>query len=91
MPPVWRGWIDGLLPAIEHLPDSIDVVPDTEVSIRGRIIWVQGVGVRESWWIDPFLGSVQISESENLLLHYELRFGDAVRGLGRFPYRKTVR
>jgi hypothetical protein len=85
----WGGWIDGILPAADMLPDSIQVISAVEVSVRGRAIW--GKGSRDGFSIEPFFGSVRISETQDEIVSYEIKFGDAACGLGRTPYGKHIR
>ena len=35
----WNGWVDGILPATDMLPDAIKVVSPIEVSVRGYALW----------------------------------------------------
>ena len=86
----WAGWVDGINPATDMLPDSIRVVSAVELSVRGWAIWGESAGAGP-FWIEPFLGSVRISDTGDAIVSYELSFGDAVRGLGRFPYGKHLR
>ena len=85
----WTGWVDGILPATEMLPDGITVISAVELQIRGQALW--GERAAGPFWINPFFGSVQISEGSEEITNYELRFGDAARGLGRVPYGKHLR
>jgi len=85
----WAGWVDGINPAMDMLPDSVSVVSAVELSVHGWAIWGErGAG---PFWIEPFLGSVRISDTGDAIVSYELRFGDAVRGLGKFPHGKHLR
>src|SRR5580700_2650925 len=36
---VWRGWVDGILPETDMIPDSVKVISTVELSVRGRAIW----------------------------------------------------
>jgi len=84
----WNGWVDGIVPATDMLPDAIQVISPVEVSVRGYAMWAKGRGPS---WIEPFSGIVRISESGDSVIAYELRFGNAARGLGTTPYGKHVR
>jgi hypothetical protein len=86
----WAGWVDGINPATDMLPDSISVVSAVELSVRGWALWGKSVGA-EPFWIEPFLGSVRVSDTADAIVSYELRFGDAVHGLGKFPHGKHLR
>ena len=71
------------------LPGSINVVSAVELSVRGWAIWgKRGAG---PFWIEPFFGFVRVSDTADAIVSYELRFGDAVRGLAKFPYGKHLR
>jgi hypothetical protein len=84
----WKGWVDGIIPATDMLPDAIQVISSVEVSVRGYAIWGKARG---PFWIDPFFGIVRISETDDTIQGYELNFGDAARGLGTTPYGKHLR
>jgi hypothetical protein len=85
----WKGWVDGIIPATDMLPDAIQVISAVEVSVRGYAIWAKAS--RDPFWIDPFFGIVRISKTDDKILAYELHFGDAARGLGTTPYGKHLR
>ncbi len=85
----WKGWVDGIIPATDILPEAIKVISPIEVSVRGSAIWAKAS--RGPFWIDPFFGTVRISESCDSIIGYELHFGGAARGLGATPYGKHVR
>jgi hypothetical protein len=80
----WAGWVDGINPASDMLPDSITVVSAVELSVRGWAVWGESAGAAP-FWIEPFLGTVRASDTADAIVKYELGFGDAVRGLRRFP------
>jgi len=86
----WSGWVDGILPATDMLPDSIDVISAVEVSVRGRALWGESAG-EGPFWVEPFLGSVLISGTSDTIINYDLRFADAARGLASVPYDKHLR
>jgi hypothetical protein len=85
----WTGWIDGVVPATDMLPDAIEVSSDVILTLRGQALW----GERPSgpMWIEPFYASVRIDDVEDVLIGYRVDFGDAARGLGTFPHDKHVR
>jgi len=70
------------------LRDAIEVISENELIVRGTAYWVDGTG---SYWIEPFFGRVQVSAEADSIVSYELRFGNAARGLGTTPYGKHVR
>jgi hypothetical protein len=71
------------------LPDAVTALSPVELTVRGAAIW--GENARGPCWIEPFFARVRIAEAHDTAVNYELRFGDAVRGLGTFPYGKRVR
>jgi len=81
----WSGWVDGILPATDMLPDSIHAISAVEVSVRGRALWGE-IAEEGPFWIEPFLGSVQVSAAGDTIVSYDLKFGDAARGLGKVPF-----
>jgi hypothetical protein len=85
----WRGWVDGILPATDMFADSAKVVSEVELSIRGKALW--GEKARGPFWIEPFFGSVRLSDTRDTIVGYELKFADAIRGLGKVPYGKHLR
>ncbi len=85
----WRGWVDGIMPATDMLPDAIKVVLPLDLTIRGLAIW--GERSRGPFWIEPFQASARIAAGTDSLIDYEIYFGDASRGLARFAYGKHVR
>ena len=85
----WNGWVDGIIPATDMVPDAIKVTSSVALTVRGKAIW--GTQPRGPFWIEPFLGSVQIAEIHDVLTGYQINFADANRGLGEFPYGKHVR
>jgi hypothetical protein len=40
----WSGWVDGVDPATDLLPDAVQVISGAEVSIRGRALWGKKAG-----------------------------------------------
>jgi hypothetical protein len=85
----WTGWVDGILPATDMFPDALKVISPVELTVRGCAIW--GERSQGPFWIEPFLGSVRISENTDAILGYSLKFGDATRGLATVPYGKHLR
>jgi hypothetical protein len=85
----WHGWVDGIIPATDILPDAITVSSNIDLSVCGQAVW--GERSQGPFWIEPFLGSVQIAETHDVLGAYEIHFGDAARGLAKFPHDKHVR
>jgi hypothetical protein len=85
----WTGWVDGVTPAHGMVPDAVKVVSGTEVSIHGYAEWARaGAG---PFWIEPFLGQIRVSPGGKSIESYDLRFGDADRGLGGTPYGRHIR
>jgi hypothetical protein len=85
----WNGWVDGITPASDMLPDAIEVSSNVDLTIRGKAIW--GERSRGPFWVEPFLSSVQIADRRDVIAGYEIGFADAARGLAKFPYEKHVR
>jgi hypothetical protein len=72
-------WVDDILPI------STTAVSG-ELKIHGLMIWGQRKQTQQ--WVEPFLGSVRLSEAGNRVI-CRLICGDAARGLGRLPYGKS--
>jgi hypothetical protein len=86
----WSGWVDGILPATDMLPDAIEVVSPVALSIRGCALWAKSA--KGPFWIEPFHATVQISDAaEGTIVNYDLRFADAARELGTVPFDKHLR
>jgi hypothetical protein len=85
----WRGWIDGIIPATEMLPNAVEAITHVDLTVHGQAIW--GERPRGPFWIEPFHGSVHIAEGHDALVGYEVYFADAARGLATFPYGKHIR
>lgn len=85
----WTGWVDGIFPATDMVPDALKVISPVQLTIRGSALW--GKASRGPFWIEPFLASVQICENTDALLSYSVKFADATRGLGAVPYGKHLR
>lgn len=85
----WRGWVDGILPATDMLPAAIEVISEAELTVRACAIW--GEKTDGPFWIEPFFGSVRLSETGDGIDSYELKFADATRGLAVVPYSKHLR
>ena len=85
----WAGWVDGIFPATDMVPDALKVISPVELTVRGSALW--GKASRGPFWIEPFLASVRISENTDTILSYSVKFADAARGLGTVPYGKHLR
>jgi hypothetical protein len=85
----WRGWVDGVIPATDMLPDAIRLDSPLGLTVSGTALWAKSS--RGPFWIEPFRGSVSLAVEEDALVDYELCFGDATKGLAAFPYGKHVR
>jgi hypothetical protein len=72
------------------IPDAISVVSAVEVSLRGYALWGESAG-GGPFWIEPFLASLRISETNDAIVAYELRFADASQGLRRVAADKYLR
>jgi hypothetical protein len=72
-------WVDDILPI------STTVVSG-ELKIEGFVICGQRKQTQQ--WVEPFLGSVRLSETSNRVI-CQLMCGDAARGLGKVPYGKS--
>ena len=85
----WTGWIDGMIPADDIIPEAVRVDSPSGLSGRGRAIF------RERVWVvsgsNRFVASVRVSETSDEILRYLLRFADANRELGEVPYGQQVR
>ena len=84
----WSGWIDGIVPATDMVPDSVNL-SELTISVRGRADW--GKNASGPFWIEPFFASVRIAEASNAIVSYELLFAEAARGLGDVRYGKHLR
>ncbi len=84
----WSGWIDGIVPSTGILQNSVTVSSTLELSVRGCAIWLK---VPRGCWIEPFFGSVEISEASDNIVTYDLRFADSARELGSTPYGTHLR
>src|ERR1700722_11702585 len=85
----WTGWVDGIFPAYDVVPDALKVTSPVELTVRGSALW--GKGSRGTFWIEPFFASVRISENTDAIVSYSLKFADAPAGLGTIPYVKHLR
>jgi hypothetical protein len=85
----WTGWVDGIFPATDMVPDALKVTSPVELTVRGSALW--GKASRGPFWIEPFLALLRISEDADALLSYSVKFADAARGLGTVPYDKHLR
>ncbi len=70
------AWVDGVL------DDSIAPISPSALIVRGKLIWVDD---RNEWWLEPFEATVEFQE-QRAGPTYELRIGDAARGLRSTPF-----
>ena len=82
-------WVDGVLPALDMVPEAVTVISAVEVSVRGCAVWGKVAG--GPFWIEPFFGVARISENGDSIVGYELHFADAARGLAKVPFGKHLR
>jgi len=85
----WHRWVDGVEPATDAIPDAVTIVSAVEMEVRGRADW--GKAGKGPFWIEPLFSWIRISETDNKILSYIIRFGDSARGLGKIRYGKHVR
>lgn len=71
-------WVDAISPC------TASSVTETELELSGLVIW--GTRGTSKEWIDPLWASIRLLDRSSEALGYELRFGNADRGLGRCPY-----
>ena len=71
-------WVDAVLPCAVDRPSSNNLV------LSGLLVWLRGAKGGE--WKEPLLASLQLPASPSGNLSYELRLGDADRGLGKCAY-----
>jgi hypothetical protein len=64
------------------LDESIALISGSALVVRGKLIWVDD---RNEWWLEPFEATVELRE-QRAGPTYELRIGDASRGLRSTPY-----
>jgi hypothetical protein len=72
------NWVDDILPC------TVKSVSDTELEFSGLVIWGTRGTTKE--WIDPIWASIRLLDRSSEALGYELRFGNADKGLGKCPY-----
>ncbi len=48
----WSGWVDGIIPRWDLLPDAVKVHSPLELTVRGAAIC--GENARGPFWIEPF-------------------------------------
>jgi hypothetical protein len=65
-------------------PVSTTVLSASELNVEGLMIW--GQRRQSSEWIEPFSARVRISEMSGGELSYEIKCGNAIRGLAQVPY-----
>ena len=86
----WSGWVDGILPATDMLPQAIEVISPVALSIRGCALWAKSD--EGPFWIEPFHATVQISDvAEGTIVDYDLMFADAARESGTVLLDKHLR
>jgi hypothetical protein len=86
----WSGWVDGILPATDILPNAIEVISPVALSIRGCALWANSG--KSPFWKEPFHATVQISDAaEGTIVSYDLMFADTSRELGTVPFDKHLR
>jgi hypothetical protein len=82
----WNGWVDGIVPATDMLPDAIQVVSSVEVSVRDYQFGPKLPG--------PPSGSTRSSVAcefrRQATPSYEIHFGDKARGLAKLPIGKHL-
>jgi hypothetical protein len=71
-------WVDAITPC------TAESVSDGELELSGLVIWGTRGITRQ--WIDPVVASIRLSPPSCESIEYELRFGNADKGLGRCPY-----
>ncbi|HEY7403248.1 MAG TPA: hypothetical protein VIB39_06985 [Candidatus Angelobacter sp.] len=74
-------WVDTVSPS--SVPE---VLGPGHIALDGLLIFGQ-IGPRSQWW-EPFYGSLQISETSDEIVSYELKLGDAAWGLGKVRYNE---
>jgi hypothetical protein len=67
------------------IPCTVEKVSETELNLSGLVIWLSNGGTTQEW-IDPISTSIRLSDRSPQAIRYELRFGNADRGLGKCPY-----
>jgi hypothetical protein len=70
-------WVDVISPC------TANSVTESDLELSGLVIW--GTRGNSKEWIDPLWASIRLLDRSSETLGYELRFGNADRGLGRCP------
>lgn len=65
-------------------PCTAERVSPNDLVFRGLLIWMGGR--KSSHWKEPLFAAIHVSGDSPVRLTYEIRLGDADRGLGRCPY-----
>ncbi len=86
----WNGWVDGIHPATDFFADAVKASSEVDLTVRAQALWYEH-GRQGGSWIEPFLGVVRISKTHDAIDSYEISFGDAGLGLGKFPFGRRVR
>jgi hypothetical protein len=71
-------WVDAISPC------TANGVSGSELKFCGLVIWGTRGTTKE--WIDPLWASIRLLDRSPNFLEYELRFGNANKGLGKCPY-----
>jgi hypothetical protein len=71
-------WVDAIRAS------RVRVLGDGELNVEGSMIW--GERGRSKEWIEPLSASVRLCESGKEAVGYQIRCGDAARGLKKEPY-----
>jgi hypothetical protein len=64
-------------------PCTVQAFPPNDLILTGLVICM---GDRGREWKEPFSASLHVSQGSPPPIRYDLRFGDAARGLGKCPY-----
>lgn len=78
-------WVDGIT-----LSEPATLAKPGHIELGGLLVFGDTGKYSKEWW-EPFYGSVQISETSDEIVSYELMFGDAARGLGNVEYNEHPR
>jgi hypothetical protein len=84
----WYGWVDGIYPATDYF---LTLLPQhLQRNSRYLVLRWERHGTR-SRWVEPFAASLLVSDAADSIIRYEVKFGDAARGLGNHSYEKHIR
>jgi len=72
------AWIDDIEPCTANRDSSNSLL------LAGLLIWAKGK--KSEFLIDPLYASIRFSSSSSAQLIYEIRVGNADRGLGKCPF-----